>query len=112
MIPCDPLTSKSRSWHRYSSIPRENGSVRNLLNEGVFAGLRPAGGGDGVVAVERVGLTIATVLLRRGKLSELSAAVESNFNIALPVGAKWTAYTRVALLAPGPAQWLATTDST
>ncbi len=85
--------------------------MRNLLNEGVFAGLRPAGGGDGVVAVERVGLTIATVLLRRGKLSELSAAVESNFNIALPVGAKWTAYNRVALLGTGPGKWLAISES-
>jgi len=85
--------------------------VRDLPNERVFAGLRPIGGGEGVVAVERVGLTIATVLLRRGKLSELSAAVESNFNIALPVGAKWTAYNRVALLGTGPGKWLAISES-
>ena len=85
--------------------------MRDLPNERVFAGLRPIGGGEGVVAVERVGLTIATVLLRRGKLSELSAAVESNFNIALPVGAKWTAYNRVALLGTGPGKWLAISES-
>jgi heterotetrameric sarcosine oxidase gamma subunit len=85
--------------------------VRDLLHESVFAGLCPIGGGEGVVAIERVGLTIATVLLRHGKLSELLAAVENNFNIALPVGAKWTAHNGVAFLGTGPGKWLAISES-
>jgi sarcosine oxidase subunit gamma len=99
------------SWHRYSSIPRESGFVRDLLNERAFAGLRPIGSGDGVVAVERLGLAIATVLLRRGKLSGLSAAMENNFNIALPVGGKWTAHNGVAFLGTGLGKWLAISES-
>jgi methylglutamate dehydrogenase subunit D len=85
--------------------------VRDLLHESVFAGLCPIGGGEGVVAIERVGLTIATVLLRRGKLSELLAAVERNFNIALPVGAKRTAHNGIAFLGTGPGKWLAISES-
>jgi methylglutamate dehydrogenase subunit D len=85
--------------------------VRDLVNESVFAGLRPVGSSDGVVAVERVGLAIATVLVRRGKLGELSAAVENSFSIALPVGAKWTANNGVAFLGTGPDKWLAISES-
>src|SRR5712691_5531784 len=111
MTPCDPLMSKSRSWRRYSSTPRETVCVRNLVNVCVFVGLRPVGGGNGVVAAERVGLAIATVLLRRGKFSELCAAVESNFNIALPDGAKWSAHNGVAFLGTGPGKWLAISEA-
>jgi len=85
--------------------------VRDLVHESAFAGLHAAGAGDGVVAVERVGLAIATVILRPGKLRELSAAVTANFAIDLPVGAEWTANNGVALLGTGPGKWLAIKDS-
>jgi len=85
--------------------------VRDLVNESVFAGLRPVGAGDGIVAVERAGLAIATVLMRRGKVRELSAAVENNFNIPLPVGPKWTATNGVAFLGAGPGKWLAISET-
>jgi heterotetrameric sarcosine oxidase gamma subunit len=81
--------------------------VRDLVHEGAFAGLRAAGAGDGVVAVERKGLAIATVIQRRGKSRELSAAVTANFAIDLPVGAEWTANHGVAWLGTGPGKWLA-----
>jgi hypothetical protein len=72
--------------------------VRDLVHESAFAGLRAAGAGDGVVAVERKGLAIATVIQRRGQSRELSAAVTANFAIDLPVGAEWTANNGVAWL--------------
>jgi heterotetrameric sarcosine oxidase gamma subunit len=85
--------------------------VRDLVHESAFAGLRTAGAGDGVVAVERIGLAIATIILRPGKLHELSAAVTANFAIDLPVGAEWTANNGLALLGTGPGKWLAINDS-
>ena len=85
--------------------------VPDLVHDSAFAGLRAAGAGDGVVAVERIGLAIATILLRRGKLRELAAAVTANFLIDLPVGAEWTASNGVALLGTGPGKWLAINDS-
>jgi methylglutamate dehydrogenase subunit D len=83
--------------------------VRDLVHESAFAGLRTAGAGDGVV--ERIGLAIATIILRPGKLRELSAAVTANFAIDLPVGAEWTANNGLALLGTGPGKWLAINDS-
>jgi heterotetrameric sarcosine oxidase gamma subunit len=85
--------------------------VRDLVHKSTFAGLHTAGSGNGIVAVERVGLAVATVMLRSGKLRELSAAVTANFAIDLPVGAEWTANNRLALLGTGPGKWLAISDS-
>ena len=85
--------------------------MRDLFHDSAFADLRTAGSGNGIVAVERVGLAIATVMLRPGKLRELSAAVTANFAIDLPVGAEWTANNGVALLGTGPGKWLAIKDS-
>jgi sarcosine oxidase subunit gamma len=85
--------------------------VRDLVSESVFASLRSVGGGDGVVATERVGLAIATVLARRGKLGELCAAVENNFNILLPAGPKRAANNGVAFLGTGLGKWLAISES-
>jgi len=85
--------------------------VRDLVHESAFAGLRAAGAGDGVLAVERVGLAIATVIQRRGQSRELAAAVTANFAIDLPVGAEWTANNGVAWLGTGPGKWLAISAS-
>jgi len=81
--------------------------VRDLVHESAFAGLRAAGAGDGVVAIERLGLAIATVMQRRGQSRQLSAAVTANFAVDLPVGAEWTANNGVAWLGTGPGKWLA-----
>lgn len=85
--------------------------MRDLVHESAFGGLRPLGDGAGVVAAERAGLAIATVLAQRGKLDALSAAVENTFGIALPVGAKWTANNGIAFLGTGPGKWLAISES-
>jgi heterotetrameric sarcosine oxidase gamma subunit len=85
--------------------------VRDLIYESAFAGLRAAGAGDGVVALERVGLAIATVIQRRGQSRELSAAVTANFAVDLPAGAEWTANNGVAWLGTGPGKWLAISGS-
>lgn len=85
--------------------------MRDLVHESAFAGLRIAGAGHGVVAVERKGLAIATVIQRRGKSRELSAAVTENFAIDLPVGAEWTANNGVAWLGTGPGKWLAISEA-
>jgi len=85
--------------------------VPDLVHDSAFAGLRAAGAGDGVVAVERIGLAIATIILRRDKLRELAAAVTANFAVDLPVGAEWTANNGVALLGTGPGKWLAINDT-
>jgi heterotetrameric sarcosine oxidase gamma subunit len=85
--------------------------VPDLVHDSAFAGLRAAGAGDGVVAVERIGLAIATIILRRDKLRELAAAVTANFAVDLPVGAEWTANNGVAVLGTGPGKWLAINDT-
>jgi methylglutamate dehydrogenase subunit D len=85
--------------------------VPDLVHDSAFAGLHAVGAGDGVIAVERIGLAIAAVILRPGKLRELAAAVTANFAIDLPVGAEWTANNGVALLGTGPGKWLAINDS-
>jgi methylglutamate dehydrogenase subunit D len=85
--------------------------VHDLVHESAFARLRTAGAGDGVVAVERVGLAIAAVIQRQGKWRELSAAVTANFAIDLPVGAEWAGKNGVAWLGTGPGKWLAISAS-
>jgi methylglutamate dehydrogenase subunit D len=85
--------------------------VRDLVHESAFAGLRAAGTGEGVLAVERKGLAIATVIQRRGQSRELSAAVTANFAIDLPVGAEWTANHGVAWLGTGPGKWLVISEA-
>jgi methylglutamate dehydrogenase subunit D len=85
--------------------------VRELVHESAFAGLRAAGAGDGVVAVERKGLAVATVIQRRGQSRLLSAAVTANFDIDLPVGTEWTAKNGVAWLGTGPGKWLAVSEA-
>jgi methylglutamate dehydrogenase subunit D len=80
--------------------------VPELVHRSGFAGLRAAGSGNGVVVQELIGLSIATVLLRRGQLGALSAAVAANYAVALPEGPRWTGRGDLALLGTGPGRWL------
>jgi methylglutamate dehydrogenase subunit D len=84
--------------------------VLDLEYESAFSDLRSAGEGSGVLALERVNLSIAAVMLRRGKAEELSAAVKRNLGIPLPVGAKCTSNDGIELLGAGPGKWLAIKD--
>jgi methylglutamate dehydrogenase subunit D len=85
--------------------------VRDLVPESAFASLRAAGAGEGVVAMERIGLAIATVMLRRGKLPELSATVTSHFGVDLPAGPISTTGNGITFLGTGPGKWLAISGS-
>ncbi len=85
--------------------------MHELKRESPFAALRPAGSGNGVVAIERSDLSIATVMARRNKSAELGAAVERHFGIVLPAGAKWTANKGVMFLGTGPGKWLAISEA-
>lgn len=81
--------------------------MHDLRREASFAGLRPIGAGNGVMAVERIGLAIATVIARRNKSIELGVAIERHFGIALPIGAKWVASNGIMFLGTGSGKWLA-----
>lgn len=81
--------------------------MHDLRQESPFADLRPMGGGNGVVAVERTGLAIATVMARRDKSGELGAAVERNFGIVPPAQAESAGNNGVMFLGTGPGKWLA-----
>jgi sarcosine oxidase subunit gamma len=69
------------------------------------------GAGNGVIAVERNDLAIATVMVRRDKSVELGTAVERAFGIALPAGAKWAGNNGVMFLGTGPGKWLAISEA-
>ncbi len=84
--------------------------MHDLRRESPFASLRPMGVGNGIVAVERTDLAIATVMARRDKSVELSAAVERNFGIVPPAGAEWAGNNGVIFLGTGPGKWLAISE--
>lgn len=85
--------------------------MHDLKRESAFAGLRTAGTGGGVVAVERTDLAIATVMARRDKSVELGVAIESSFGIELPAGAKCIGNNGVMFLGTGPGKWLAISET-
>jgi methylglutamate dehydrogenase subunit D len=80
--------------------------VPDLVHQSGFAGLHTAGSGDGVAAQELIGLSIATVLMRRGQLGALSAAVAAAYAVALPEGPRWTGHDGLVMLGTGPGRWL------
>lgn len=73
----------------------------------IFDHLRPVGSGDGVAAVERVGLGLATVLLRRGKSGEFVQQVKRRFGIELADAPMRYGYERMSFVGIGPGKWLA-----
>jgi sarcosine oxidase subunit gamma len=85
--------------------------VHDLKRESPFAGLRPAGTGSGVVAIERADLSIAIVMARRGKSADLGAAAERHFDIVLPAEARWATNHGVTFLGTGPGKWLAISEA-
>ncbi len=92
-------------------MPKESASVNDFKRETPFAGLRPAGTGSGVFAIERIDLSIATVRARRDKAAELAAAVAHHFGIVLPKGAVSAANNGVVFLGTGPGKWLAISET-
>jgi len=76
-----------------------------------FAGLPTAStAGRGVVATEREGLGIATVLLRKGQAAALGQRIRERFGMELPREPRRTAAGGIAIAGIGREAWLATRD--
>ena len=78
--------SSSKSSILSSSMQKECGCVLDLAHISAFAELRSMGDGRGVIARERRGIAIATVMARKGQGTALAAAVKEQFDINLPLG--------------------------
>jgi sarcosine oxidase subunit gamma len=89
------------------SIRKEFVCVLDLQPKSAFARLRPVGTGGGVLATERNGLDIATVMARKGKASELAAAMKQHFGLVPPDGPQSASAEGMTLLGTGPGKWLA-----
>lgn len=83
----------------------------DLVPVSAFAHLRPAGSGRGVVARERIGLALATVMVRKGQTAALAAAVKEQFDITLPAGPHGSGGDSLSFLGTGPGRWLVTHDA-
>jgi methylglutamate dehydrogenase subunit D len=81
--------------------------VLDLQPQNAFAKLRPVGTGGGVVATERTGLAIATVMARNGRSAELAGAMKRNFGLVPSDGPQWVSAQGTTLLGIGRHKWLA-----
>ena len=72
----------------------------------------PAGGSGAprVIAQDRDGLGLATVILRRGQRETLARRVREHFDIELPRGSVRASRHEVAFLGLGPDSWLASKE--
>jgi sarcosine oxidase subunit gamma len=66
--------------------------------------------GRGVLAADRDGLGIATILVRKGQLNALSSRVRERFGIELPRGPYRVAAGDVAFAGVAPGSWLVTSE--
>ena len=77
-----------------------------------FDGLLPVSAtGCGVIAIDRDGLGLATVLVRKGRAGALSQRVRELFGIELPQGPRHVAGGDHAFAGTGPGAWLAIRES-
>jgi methylglutamate dehydrogenase subunit D len=86
--------------------------VPELTVSRVFDTLRPVGSGDGVTAIERVGLGMATVMIRRGKSAELLQQVKLRLGIELADAPMRYRFDRTSLIGTGNGKWLAVCETT
>jgi heterotetrameric sarcosine oxidase gamma subunit len=84
--------------------------VPELMLSRVFDTLRPAGSGEGVSAIERVGLGMATVMARRGKSSGLLQQVKQCFGLELADAPMRCRFDRVSFIGTGKGKWLAVSE--
>jgi len=76
-------------------------------SQSAFDGLlTPAGATAGLIARERLGLQIATLMTMESQTDALSRTIEQHFRCALPRGPKRIASGRITFLGTGPATWL------
>jgi sarcosine oxidase subunit gamma len=92
-------------------MQKERGCVLDLAHISAFAELRSMGDGRGVVARERRGIAIATVMARKGQGAALAAAVKELFDINLPLGPHGSGSDSTSFLGTGPGRWLVTHDA-
>jgi sarcosine oxidase subunit gamma len=65
------------------------------------------GSGEGVRLSERRGLSLATVMARKGKLEELGRVLERDFGVQLPEPGRRTGTEKLSFSWSAPGQWLA-----
>lgn len=85
--------------------------MTELTTSRVFDTLRPTGSGDGVTAIERVGLGMATVMARRGKSSELLQQVKLRFGVELADAPMRYRFDRTSFIGTGNGKWLAVCET-
>lgn len=85
--------------------------MRSLAGKSAFATLRSASSGNGVIAVQRLGIAAATVIARRGAAAALADVVRSRFGLELPAGPHWSAANGTMFLGVGPGKWIAIHDA-
>lgn len=83
----------------------------DLAHISAFAELRSIGDGRGVIARERRGIAIATVMARKDQSVALAAAVKEQFDINLPLGPHGSGGDATSFLGTGPGRWLVTHDA-
>ncbi|MGE4372968.1 MAG: sarcosine oxidase subunit gamma [Xanthobacter sp.] len=67
---------------------------------------------DGAVTIsERIGLGLATVTVRKGKLEALKTALATHYGLELREGAKVSRGNRLVLVGTGPDSWLAVQEA-
>ena len=81
-----------------------------LTYQSPWNALAPVGRGAGVTAVPVHGRAVATIMVRKGKMSELVEQVGQAFSIVLRDQPRRSAADNVAFLGIGPGKWLAMSD--
>jgi len=85
--------------------------VPELTISRVFDTLHPVGSGEGVTAIERVGLGMATVMVRRGKSCELLQQVKRRLGIELADAPMRYRFDRTSFIGTGNGKWLAVCET-
>ena len=67
--------------------------------------------GNGVIVLDRDGLALATVLVRKGQTAAFAQRVRDRFAMELAPGLRRSSYQQIAFIATGPNAWLATSEA-
>jgi sarcosine oxidase subunit gamma len=85
--------------------------MADLVHRGGFAGQsRRVGTGVGLRAVERAGLTAASIIARRGRAGEAASALGRLAGAGVVDGPKRTSAAGLSVLGTGPGAWLVLAD--
>src|SRR3984957_16775196 len=100
---------------RSSSIRKERACMvdgEGMIARAPFVDVHAASGsGRGVIAGNRDGLGLATVIVRHGQLEALAQRIREHHGIGLPRGNVRKEAHGVAFLGLGPETWLATSET-